>query len=257
MTAFDTAGLFSVRGRRILVTGASSGLGQHFARILAAAGAEVFVGARSLDKLRTLVAEISSEGGRATAVSLDVVQRTSVCSALDQVGDVDVLVNNAGVSDTKALLDYTSEQWEAIIQTNLTGAWAMAQETAKRMVLAKREGGSIINITSILGSRVAGGVSPYIASKAGLKALTEAMALELARYGIRVNSLAPGYIATQLNEAFLDSEAGQRLRQRIPARCFGVYADLNGALLLLASGASNYMTGSQIVIDGGHLCSSL
>jgi len=257
MSSFDTAAHFSVRGRRILVTGASSGLGQHFARTLAAAGAEVFAGARSLDRLQALVGEISRDGGLASAVALDVVQRDSIRAALDQIGDLDVLVNNAGVSDTKALLDYTSEQWDSIIQTNLTGSWAMAQETAKRMILAKRQGCSIINITSILGSRVAGGVSPYIASKAGLKALTQAMALELARYGIRVNSIAPGYITTNLNEEFLNSEAGQRLRQRIPARRFGAYDDLNGALLLLAPPVPLILVGLTLCAVCGMLCQAV
>ncbi len=187
---------------------------------------------------------------------MDVTDRASVCAALDSVGDFHVLVNNAGISNTQRVLDYTDEEWNAVIDTNLKGAWIVAQEAARRMAAAKIAG-TLINVTSILASRVAAGVSPYIAAKAGLKHLTQSMALELARYAIRVNSIAPGYIVTDLNGEFLSSEAGDRLKSRIPFRRFGSYADLDGALLLLASPASRYMTGAEIVVDGGHLCSTL
>jgi NAD(P)-dependent dehydrogenase (short-subunit alcohol dehydrogenase family) len=247
---------FSVEGLRVVVTGASSGLGRHFATVLAVAGAEVFCCARRRDRLSSLVAKIQSVRGRARAVTLDVTDRRSVCAAFDDIGAFEVLVNNAGVAATKRLLDCNDEDWNNIVGTNLTGAWKVAQEAARRMIAAKIAG-SIINITSILASRVAGGVSPYMAAKAGLKHLTQSMALELAPQGIRVNSIAPGYVATDLNRDFLGSDAGQRLLQRIPSRRFGTPADLDGALLLLASPASTYMNGSEIVVDGGHLCSSL
>jgi NAD(P)-dependent dehydrogenase (short-subunit alcohol dehydrogenase family) len=239
-----------------VVTGASSGIGRHFASVLAAAGAEVFVCARRTDKLDSLVQEIKTAGGLAHAIAMDVTQRSSVCVALDVIGRIDIVINNAGVSDTKRALDYTDADWDAIIDTNLKGAWVVAQETARRMAAANIAG-SIINITSILGTRVAGGLTPYIAAKAGLKQLTQSLALELARYHIRVNSIAPGYVVTELNGEFLSSAAGEKLKARIPAQRFGTYHDLDGALLLLASPASAYMTGSEIVVDGGHLCSSL
>ncbi len=251
---------FDLNGRVALITGASSGLGRHFAQTLAQAGARVAIAARRTDKLAAVVDEIHAAGGVAIAVPINVADRSSVIAALDavvaQLGSIDVLVNNAGVTDTKRPLDYTDADWASVISTNLTGAWIVAQETARRMVEMKRAG-SIINITSILASRVAGGVTPYCASKAGLKHLTQALALELARYDIRVNSLAPGYFATDLNQAFLASESGQKFKERIPARRFGEYANLDGPLLLLASSASAYMTGSEIVVDGGHLCNSL
>lgn len=247
---------FRMDGSTALVTGASSGLGRHFARVLASSGATVVVAARRSDKLAQLVSEMEQARGRASAVMMDVTSRDSVCRALDAIGRVDVLVNNAGVSDTRRVFDYADQEWEAILRTNLQGAWIVAQETARRMADAKIAG-SIINVTSILASRVAGGVGPYSAAKAGLKHLTRAMALELAPYGIRVNSLAPGYVSTDLNENFLRSEAGTRLLSRVPMRRFGRCEDLDGALLLLASQAGAYMTGSEIVVDGGHLCSGL
>ncbi|MBH3356338.1 Gluconate 5-dehydrogenase [Stutzerimonas frequens] len=250
------ARLFDLDGRRALVTGASSGLGRHFALTLAAAGAEVAVASRRTEQLRELVADIEAAGGRAQAFALDVTRRQDVCRCLDEVGPLDILVNNAGVSDSRAFLDYDDESWQRILDTNLSGAWIVAQETARRMVAAER-GGSLINVTSILASRVAGAVTPYLAAKAGLAQLTRAMALELARYGIRVNALAPGYVMTDLNEEFLRGEAGEKLRARIPNRRFSLPADLDGALLLLASDAGRAMNGAEIVVDGGHLCSSL
>lgn len=250
------AQLFNLEGRRALVTGASSGLGRNFALTLAAAGAEVAVAARRSEPLRQLVYDIQAAGGRASAHSLDVTRRDAICRCLDEVGPLDILVNNAGVSDSRTVLAYDDEGWDQILDTNLKGAWIVAQETARRMVQAQR-GGSVINVTSILASRVAGAVSPYVAAKAGLAHLTRAMALELARHGIRVNALAPGYVMTELNEAFLRSEAGEKLRARIPSRAFSRPADLDGALLLLASDAGKAMTGAEIVVDGGHLCSGL
>ncbi|WP_337228721.1 SDR family NAD(P)-dependent oxidoreductase [Pseudomonas aeruginosa] len=234
--------LFALDGRRALVTGASSGLGRHFARTLA--------------PLQALVEAIEVAGGRAQAFALDVTCREDICRVLDAAGPLDVLVNNAGVSDSQPLLACDDQSWDRVLDTNLKGAWAVAQESARRMVAAGK-GGSLINVTSILASRVAGAVGPYLAAKAGLAHLTRAMALELARHGIRVNALAPGYVMTDLNEAFLASEAGDKLRSRIPSRRFSVPADLDGALLLLASDAGRAMSGAEIVVDGGHLCSSL
>jgi NAD(P)-dependent dehydrogenase (short-subunit alcohol dehydrogenase family) len=256
--------IFSLKGKRALVTGASSGLGHHFALTLAKAGAEVAVVARRKDKLDDLVKEITASGGMAYAAAMDVTDRHSVCAALDAIiknfGVIDIVVNNAGVTDTKRPLDYTDDDWQAIVGTNLTGAWIVAQETSRRMIAASpdgKHGGSIINVTSVLASRVAGGVSPYSAAKAGLKSVTQSFALELARHNIRVNSLAPGYVSTDLNRDFLASEGGEKIKARIPTRRFCEPESLDGALLLLASDASIDMTGSEIVVDGGHMCSSI
>ncbi|UMZ15077.1 SDR family oxidoreductase [Pseudomonas sp. MPFS] len=250
------ARMFALDGRRALVTGASSGLGRHFAMTLAAAGAEVVVTARRRQPLQTLVEEIEVAGGRARAFALDVTCREDVCRVLDAAGPLNVLVNNAGVSDSQPLLDCDDQDWDRVLDTNLKGAWTVAQESARRMIAAG-QGGSLINVTSILASRVAGAIAPYVAAKAGLAHLTRAMALELARHGIRVNALAPGYVMTDLNQAFLTSEAGEKLRMRIPGRRFSQPQDLDGALLLLASDAGRAMSGAEIVVDGGHLCSSL
>ena len=252
--------LFDVQGRVALVTGASSGIGRHFADVLAAAGASVALAARRTDRLAESVARIQGEGGRAIAVSMDVCDRASVCEALEQVreqlGTPQILVNNAGVGGTQRALEVTDEDWSRIVGTNLTGAWIVAQETARHMVTANIAG-SIINITSILASRVTGGVSPYSAAKAGLKHLTQALALELARHHIRVNSIAPGYMVTEMTDELLASDIGEGIRGRIPARRFGQFEDLDGALLLLASDAGAYMSGSELVVDGGPCCSSL
>ncbi|WP_449431721.1 SDR family NAD(P)-dependent oxidoreductase [Pseudomonas putida] len=252
--------LLELQGQCILVTGASSGLGRHFAKVLAAHGATVAVAARRVEQLQSLVAEICADGGRACSFAMDVTDRASVQQGLQdiqaQLGPVDVLVNNAGVSDSKHVMEFTDADWDRIIDTNLKGAWVVAQEVSRQMIDLKRPG-NLINITSILATRVAGAIGPYVAAKAGLSHLNRALALELARYGIRVNSIAPGYVMTELNSDFLQSEAGEKLRGRIPQRRFCTPADLDGALLLLASSASSAMTGAEIVVDGGHLCSSL
>ncbi len=253
--------LFRVDGHRALVTGASSGLGRRFALTLAQAGAEVIVVARRADKLADLVAQIEALGARCTAVSLDVTDAASIAACFDEVerragGPADIVVNNAGVTVTKPLLQHTEADWDAVVGTNLKGGWMVAQEAARRLVAAAK-GGSIVNIASILGERVAGGVAPYAVSKAGLVQATKAMALELARYGIRVNAILPGYVVTDLNRDFLESEPGQKLRARIPTRRFGQLEDLDGPLLLLASDAGRHMTGAVLAVDGGHLVSSL
>ena len=251
---------FTLEGRRALVTGASSGLGRHFAGTLADAGATVIVAARSVDKLAATVAQIEAAGGRAWALRLDVTDPASVKAGFDEIeaegGVADVIVNNAGLAVSRPLLEQTEADWDTVLDTNLKGAWLVAQEGARRLVAANR-GGSIVNIASITGERVAGAVAPYCTSKAGVMHLTRAMALELARYGVRVNALAPGYVQTELNHDFLASEAGERLRARIPQRRFGRAEELDGPLLLLASAAGTYITGSVVFADGGHLVSSL
>ncbi len=247
-------------GKVALVTGASSGLGRHFARVLAQAGAKVGLAARRTDALVTLADEISSQGGQAAVARLDVADSQSISAAVEAIasalGPIDILVNNSGTSVTKGVLEQTENDWDAVVDVNLKGAFLMATEVARQM-RDRGQGGSIVNIESILSFRQAGHIAPYAASKAGLTQITRTMALELARYNIRVNGIAPGYFATEINAGFFETEPGQALIRRIPQRRVGQYEDLDGPLLLLASDASRYMTGSTLVVDGGHLCSSL
>ncbi len=255
---------FSLTGKHALVTGASSGLGRHFAQTLAAAGAKVSVAARRQDALAATVATIRATGAQAQGLRMDVTDTASIELALTEAetefGPIHILVNNAGVTNTRAAVDLTEADWSSIIDTNLTGSWHVAQHAARRMIQHGTQGsggGSIINIASILGLRVAGGVMPYAVSKAGLVQMTKALALEWARHKIRVNAIAPGYIETDLNQDFFASDAGRALIRRIPQRRLGEARELDGALLLLASDASSYMTGSILAIDGGHLVSGL
>lgn len=246
-------------GQVALVTGASGGLGAHFAELLARAGAKVVAAARRTEALQALVERIHAAGGEARAARLDVTDAASVRACLDEAcawGVPQVVVNNAGVTVTRPLLEQTVEDFDHVLDTNLKGCWLVATEAARRMVQAG-SGGAIVNVASILGERVAGGVAPYAISKAGVVQATKAMALELARHRIRVNALLPGYVATDLNRAFLQSEAGDKLRARIPSRRFGEPEDLDGPLLLLASSAGSAMSGSTLVVDGAHLVSSL
>ena len=247
-------------GKVALVTGASSGLGRHFARVLAQAGAQVGLAARRTDALVALADEISGEGGEAAVVRLDVTDSQSISAAVaataSALGPIDILVNNSGTSVAKGVLEQTERDWDDVVDVNLKGAFLMATEVARHM-RDRGQGGSIINIESILSFRQAGHVAPYAASKAGLTQITRTMALELARYDIRVNGIAPGYFATEINAGFFETEPGRALIRRIPQRRVGQYEDLDGPLLLLASDASRYMTGSTLVVDGGHLCSSL
>lgn len=251
---------FDLGGKTVVVTGASGGLGRHFAGVLARAGATVVVTARRAEKLAETVAEIEKDGGTAHAVAMDVTDPPSVAEAFAEAERVagkaaDVLVNNAGIAHTQAAHDLAADDWSRVVDTNLTGAFTVAQAAAHRMRDAG--GGAIVNIASILGLRVAGMVAPYCASKAGLIHLTKALALEWARDGIRVNALAPGYIETDINRDFFASEAGQKLIRRIPQRRLGRMSDLDAPLLLLCSDAGAYMTGAVLAVDGGHLVSSL
>jgi len=250
----------TLHGHAALVTGANGGLGSHFALTLAKAGADVAVAARRVDSLRDVDAQIRSAGRKAHAVALDVTHRESVVQAFvaasDALGPITVVVNNAGIAVTKPLLEHTDDDWNRVVGVNLTGAWRVAQEAARHMVEHER-GGSIVNIASILGLRVSAQVPSYVASKAALIQLTKAMALELARHKIRVNALAPGYIETGINREFFASDAGQALIKRIPQRRIGHADELDAALLLLASDAGSYATGSVIAIDGGQLVNTL
>ena len=246
--------VFDLTGQRAIVTGASRGLGRHFALTLARAGAEVALAARGIDQLAATVKEIEEVGGAAVAIQVDVTDRESVRSCVETaenaLGPIDILVNNAGIAVTKPILEHTEEDWDSVLDTNLKGIWLMGQEVARRMVHHGR-GGSIINIASVLGERGIAQLPGYCASKGGIINLTRAMAIELAAHGIRVNTIAPGYIETDMNREFFATQAGQRLIKRIPQRRLGQAEDLDGILLLLASDASRYMTGSVITIDGG------
>lgn len=252
--------LFSMEGAHVLVTGASGGLGLHFAHCLARAGAKVTLAARREPVLADAVARIHAEGRHAASVIMDVTDAGSIEPALDAAeaafGPIGVLVNNAGITETRAAIDVEESGWRGVLDTNLTGAWLAAQHVARRMLRHQR-GGNIVNIASILGMRVAGGVAAYAVSKAGLIQMTKVLALEWARHSIRVNALAPGYIETEINRDFFASPPGQALVKRIPQRRLGEAHELDGPLLLLASKASSYMTGAVIAADGGHLVSGL
>jgi NAD(P)-dependent dehydrogenase (short-subunit alcohol dehydrogenase family) len=251
---------FDLTGRVALVTGASAGLGMHFARTLAAAGASVAIAARRADRLASLQAELQAAGAKAVAVELDVQSGDSITAAFSAVeealGPIDIVINNAGISIVKPALEMPIEDWDAVVNTNLRGAWLVAQTAGKRWLMAKRPG-VIVNIASILGLRTIGQVAPYNASKAGLIHLTRALAMEWARHDIRVNAICPGYIETEMNSDFWKTPAGQRLIDRIPQRRIGKPEHLDGALLLLASDAGSFMTGSVLTVDGGHTVSSL
>lgn len=253
---------FSVdlEGRAALVTGGSKGLGAFFAERLAQSGARVAVAARNKAECETVCARIRDAGGEAIPLAIDVTRAASVDAAVAEVvetfGRLDILVANAGVTATTPLLDLEEEAWDRILDTNLKGAFLVSRAAARAMAAAKT-GGTIVTVASILGERIAGQVSAYCASKAGLIQLTRSMALEWARHGIRANALCPGYVETDLNRDFFESEAGKALIRRIPYRRLAKLEDVAGPLLFLCSDASSYMTGSTLEVDGGHLVSSL
>lgn len=252
----DATNMFRLDGEVALVTGASSGLGAHFAATLARAGAKVVLTARRVDRLEALAREIEAAGGKAAAVALDVRDPASVKACFDTAeaaaGPVSVLVNNAGVTDPAFMTRMTEQQWRNVLDVNLDGVFRVGQEAARRMVAAGT-GGSIVNIASIVGLGAIKTLSAYAASKAAVLALTRNWALELARDKVRVNAIAPGYIATELNDTFWETDAGKRMIAHVPMRRLGRLEELDGPLLLLASRAGAFMTGSTIVVDGGHL----
>lgn len=252
--------IFDISGRVALVTGASSGLGAEFARALAAAGAKVVAGARRANRLEEVVAAIKADGGDAVAVALDVTDSASIAGAFDAAerafGTVTILVNNAGISRAGTMLGGSVEDWDAVLDTNLKAVWQVGREAAERMVAADCSG-SIINISSLLAFGAAKGLGSYMAAKGGVVQLTKAMALEWADKKIRANAIAPGFVPTEINDGFFESRSGQAMVQRIPQRRVGTPAELIGPLMLLASDASSYMTGSVVTVDGGHLCSQL
>lgn len=251
---------FDLSANVALVTGASSGLGCHFAQTLAGAGAAVILMARRADRLAALEAEIAAAGGRGLALQCDVTDRTEIAAALDRIearfGPVDILVNNAGLAGGHGFLNAPEGETAQVLAVNQTAVWDVAQLVSQRLVAAGK-GGSIVNISSITGLRAVGGAGSYAVTKAAVAHMTRIQALELARHGIRVNAIAPGYFETELTQDFLGSEAGTKLRQRIPMKRIGRLEELDGLLLLLASERGSFMTGTVIPVDGGHLLSSL
>jgi 3-oxoacyl-[acyl-carrier protein] reductase len=252
----SAAGLFDLTGQVALVTGASSGLGVRFAEVLAQAGAAVALVARRADRLGAVKGAIEQAGGRAMAIAADVTDRAAMARAFDAAeqtfGTVTVLINNAGVVTSARAIEVSEGDWRRVMDTNLDAVFFASQEAARRM-LAAGKGGAIVNIASMLGLDVAKGVAPYAVSKAGVIQLTKAMAVELAFKGIRVNAIAPGWIVTDINRDYLASEQGAAIKREIPVGRFGEARDLEGALLLLASDAGRFITGTTIVVDGGQV----
>lgn len=251
---------FDLSGRTALVTGAGTGLGAGFASVLAEAGARLILSARRVEKLEETRAAIEAAGGAAITVPMDVTKAQSVEDAfneMDQEGwQPDIVINNAGISRERFLADMPEEVWDAVVDTNLKGIFLVAQQATQRL-LASGNPGAIINIASVLGDRPSRTLAPYCAAKAGVIRLTENMALEWARFGIRVNAISPGFFRTEINDAFMDSPQGEALVKIIPQKRSGENPDLAGALLLLASDAGRYMTGTNIKVDGGLLLKGL
>jgi 3-oxoacyl-[acyl-carrier protein] reductase len=250
------AEIFSLKGRSALVTGASSGLGVQFAKALADNGAAVALVARRADRLKTLKDEIEGKGGKALAIEADVTDRAAMARAFDAAekvfGTMTILVNNAGIAHGGRAVEMPAEEWRKILSTNLDAVFFCAQEAARRMLAAKRQG-AIVNIASVLGLGVAKGAVAYATAKAGVVQVTKALAVELAFKGVRVNAIAPGWFVTEMNDDYLMSEAGAAIKREIPMGRFGNPGDLDGALLLLVSDAGSYMTGATIVVDGGQV----
>lgn len=253
---------FDLSGHVVAITGASSGFGHHFAGVLAAAGAKVVLGARRTDKLAERVDEIVAAGGDALAVALDVREKDSIGTFLDAAfenyGRLDCVINNAGVeAGAKTYHTIDEDDWDFVLDTNLKSAWLVSKLYTDRVLAHKQDGGNIIMISSITDSRTIKGQFPYAVSKGGMTRMTEVMSLEAAKYDIRVNALAPGYFLTDVSRILLESPMSKEFIKGIPMRRVGDFQDLDGPLLLLASDASRYMTGSVLVVDGGHICSSL
>ncbi len=251
------ADMFNLTDRVALVTGASSGLGRQFARALADNGAAVALVARRTDRLLDLQQEIEAKGGKALAIEADVTDRAAMVAAFvaaeKAFGTVTILVNNAGVAQQSVrATDVTPEEWRRVLGVDLDAVFYWAQEAARRMIAAGRQG-AIVNIASVLGFGVSKGTASYAVAKAAVVQTTKALSVELAFKGVRVNAIAPGWFVTEINDTYLESEAGSALKRDIPMGRFGNEGDLDGALLLLVSDAGAYMAGATIVVDGGQV----
>lgn len=246
---------FSLEGRIALITGASSGIGQHLAKALASAGASIVLCARRLDKIQAVAQEIEAADGRAIAVAMDVNDRESINNAYqqaeDKLGVCDIIINSAGVADPKNFLKIDDDSLDFVMNTNFKGVWHVAQEGAKRLADADKPG-SIINIASILGLGVQSGYSSYCASKGAVVQLTRALAHDLGRYNIRVNAIAPGWFKTEMNQDYFDSDAGKAYIEQTPAHRLGNLEELVGPVLLLASEAGSFINGVILPVDGAH-----
>lgn len=246
---------FALHGRVALVTGAGSGFGAHFAKVLAAAGARVACVARRQDRVAAVVREITAQGGMAWAGSIDISDRASIEACLDQaqaaLGNVQILVNNAGQSAPAPFAEMSEEQWASVLDVNLSGAWRTAQAVAQRAIAAGH-GASIINVASIMGMLAKPMFCNYGTSKAALIQLTRHMAMDLLPHGIRVNALAPGFFSTEMTAWYFETEAGKAEVAALPPGRLGRYDELTGPLLLLASDAGSYMNGSVLTVDYGH-----
>jgi 3-oxoacyl-[acyl-carrier protein] reductase len=256
MRRMKASSLFDLTGRTALVTGASGGLGARFAHVLSAHGAKVALVARRKSELALQVAAIAAEGGEAIAIEADITDRAALSRAFDEAekafGTVDLLVANAGMAPASKLIDETEETWHKVMALNLDAVLFSSQEAARRLIAVGKHG-AIVVVGSILGFGVSRGVGAYCTSKAAVHQLTKSLALELAPKNIRVNALAPGYIVTDINRAYLESPAGETMKAAIPMRRFGRIDELDGPLLLLASDAGSLMTGTILTADGGHL----
>jgi len=254
-----------LQNKRVLITGASSGLGEHFSRVFAREGANLGLIARREDRLKALADELESEYGSKVAVaSCDILNPVEIEQTMRdlhaRLGGIDILINNAGVTKQAPAVEQTLEDWDQVVNTNLRGAWLCALAATKLMIADKTPEsapGNIINIASILGLGASSQLAPYAISKAGVVQMTKVLALEWGHHGIRVNALAPGYFRTNMNTEFFESKAGQKLISRLPQRRLGELAELDGPLLLLASDDASFMTGIVIPVDGGHMVSSL
>lgn len=252
----SSTNIFRLDGKRVFITGASSGFGAHFAVVLAAAGATVVLGARRTGKLEETAARVRAAGGKAETVKLDVSSEASVKAAFDAMPAPDVVINNAGINIEASTLDLTGDEWDRVVDTNVKGMWMVSRE-AIRLWLNEKRPGNIINIASILGLRVQSQLAAYTASKAAAIQLTRSLAIDYARHSIRVNAICPGYFETDINRDWFRTEGGQKMIKRVPFRRLGNLPELDGPLLLLASDASSYMSGSCVVVDGAHTQSTL
>jgi len=249
-------------GRVAFITGASSGLGAQFAQTLARAGAAVVLASRRMELLKDLRARIEAEGGDAHVVELDVTDHDSIKSAVahaeTEVGSIDILINNSGVSTTQRIQDVTEDDFDFTFNTNVRGAFFVAQEVGKRMLARARgaapgtyTGGRIVNIASMAGLHVLPQISVYAMSKAAVVQMTKAMAVEWGRFGINVNALCPGYIDTEINHHHWQTEQGQKLIQMLPRKRVGQVQDLDAVLVMLCAKESHFINGAVIAADDG------